>query len=129
MPRLHRFGILLLVICAASLLMVAIPSVRSGADSKTKSQVAQQSETKANSDEAFRYNTLGVAYMNQQKFAEAQKYFEKALAADPKFAIARLNLGIQRRRFLGGLDAQVRLQQAATPLVLFQRRAALPTAG
>jgi hypothetical protein len=32
--------------------------------------------------------------MNQQKFADAQKYFEKALAADPKFVIARLNLGI-----------------------------------
>src|SRR5690349_13340372 len=48
----------------------------------------------ANETDAMRANTLGVAYMNQQKFAEAQKYFEKALAADPKFAIARLNLGI-----------------------------------
>src|SRR5258705_5778049 len=66
----------------------------SRANSKSKPQATQRAETKANTGEAFRYNTLGVAYMNQQKFAEAQKYFEKALAADPKFAVARLNLGI-----------------------------------
>ncbi len=44
--------------------------------------------------EAYRFNTLGVAYMNQQRPADAQKYFEQALQADPKFAVARLNLGI-----------------------------------
>src|SRR6202521_5664111 len=44
--------------------------------------------------EAYRFNTLGVAYMNQQRPADAQKYFEKALEADPKFAVARLNLGV-----------------------------------
>jgi len=43
---------------------------------------------------ALRLNTLGVAYMNQQKSAEAQKYFEQALAADPQFAEAQMNLGI-----------------------------------
>ncbi len=59
-----------------------------------KTQASPGTEAKGNEAEAFRNNTLGVAYMNQQKFAEAQKYFEKALAADPKFAIARLNLGI-----------------------------------
>src|SRR5258708_23731247 len=47
--------------------------------------------------------------MNQQKFAEAQKYFEKALAADPKFAIARLNLGIS-------LLSQQKLAQARAAL-------------
>ena len=45
------------------------------------------------SAEALRENTLGVAYMNQQKPADAQKYFEKALAADPEFAEARLESG------------------------------------
>ncbi len=48
----------------------------------------------SDSTDALRFNTLGVAYMNQQKFADAQKYFEKSLAADPKFAIARVNLGV-----------------------------------
>src|SRR6266481_4776628 len=94
MQRLHRLGILCLVICTASLLVVAMPSMRSRINSQSKPQATQRAETKSNTGEAFRYNTLGVAYMNQQKFAEAQKYFEKALAADPKFAIARLNLGI-----------------------------------
>ena len=47
-----------------------------------------------NANDALRFNTLGVAYMNQQKFTDAQKNFEQALAADPKFAVARLNLGV-----------------------------------
>jgi tetratricopeptide (TPR) repeat protein len=46
------------------------------------------------SAEALRENTLGVAYLNQQKPADSQKYFERALAASPEFAEARLNLGI-----------------------------------
>jgi tetratricopeptide (TPR) repeat protein len=68
------------------------------------------------SAEALRQNTLGVAYMNQQKPADAQKYFEKALAADPNFAEARLNLGIS---LLGQqkLDAgRTALQEAASKL-------------
>src|SRR5260370_16845357 len=51
-----------------------------------------------NAADAYRLNTLGVAYMNQRRPADAQKYFEQALEADPKFAVARLNLGVS---FLG----------------------------
>jgi Flp pilus assembly protein TadD len=61
--------------------------------SAAKSSVAAQSNDTIPTD-ALRFNTLGVAYMNQQKFADAQKKFEQALAADPKFAVARLNLGV-----------------------------------
>jgi Tfp pilus assembly protein PilF len=61
------------------------------------------------SDGAFRANTLGVAYMNQQKFADAQKYFEQALSADPKFSAARVNLGI-------ALLAQQKLEGARSAL-------------
>jgi tetratricopeptide (TPR) repeat protein len=46
------------------------------------------------SGEALRFNTLGVAYMNQGKNADAQKQFEKAVAADPNFPQAKMNLGI-----------------------------------
>ncbi len=46
------------------------------------------------STKALRLNTLGVAYLNQQRPADAQKLFEQALQADSKFAVARLNLGI-----------------------------------
>ena len=94
MLRVHRLG-MLLIVCAAIFFTIAIPSLRSRAsNAQQKPQAAPKAETKGNEAESFRYNTLGVAYMNQQKFAEAQKYFEKALAADPKSAIARLNLGI-----------------------------------
>src|SRR5271165_2429001 len=44
--------------------------------------------------EAARQNNLGVAYMNQQLFEKALKNFEAAAAADPKFALARLNRAI-----------------------------------
>jgi tetratricopeptide (TPR) repeat protein len=61
------------------------------------------------SPEALRLNTLGVAHMNQGKSADAQKLFEQALAADPKFAEARLNLGI-------ALLAQQKLEGARAAL-------------
>src|SRR5690242_230414 len=48
----------------------------------------------ARAEEAARLNSTGVAYMNQQRFADAQKQFEAALAADANYALARLNLGI-----------------------------------
>lgn len=55
---------------------------------------AKKPERKHNASEAYRFNTLGVAHMNQQRPADAQKYFEQALEADPSFAVARLNLGV-----------------------------------
>ncbi len=61
------------------------------------------------SGEAQRLNTLGVAYMNQGKNAEAQKQFEKALAAEPNFAQAKMNLGIS-------LLAQQKLEPARAAL-------------
>ncbi|HKD70699.1 MAG TPA: FG-GAP-like repeat-containing protein [Candidatus Acidoferrum sp.] len=69
------------------------------------------------SPEALRLNTLGVAYMNQGKSADAQKYFEQALAAAPDFAEAKMNLGI-------ALLAQQKLEQARAALE--QAAAALP---
>jgi Flp pilus assembly protein TadD len=59
--------------------------------------------------ETLRLNTLGVAYMNQGKSADAQKYFQLAMAADPNFARAQMNLGI-------ALLAQQKLEQARTAL-------------
>jgi len=95
MLRVQRLGIPSFIVCAAIFSAIAILSLPSRAsDAPQKPQTAPKSETKGKEAEAFRNNTLGVAYMNQQKFAEAQKYFAKALAADAKFAIARLNLGI-----------------------------------
>jgi tetratricopeptide (TPR) repeat protein len=52
------------------------------------------SQKKVPVGDALRLNTLGVAYLNQGKSTEAQTYFDQALAADPEFAIAKMNLGI-----------------------------------
>ena len=74
--------------CCGALLL------RSNAMPAQEKATASKKPAAANAAEAYRFNTLGVAYMNQQRSGDAQKYFEQALAADPKFAVARLNLGI-----------------------------------
>jgi Tfp pilus assembly protein PilF len=68
------------------------------------------------SGEALRLNTLGVAYMNQGKSSDAQKSFEKALAADPNFAQARLNLGISLLAQQKLDEARAALEEAASKL-------------
>ena len=70
----------------------------------------------ANSAEAARFNSIGVAYMGQQRFADAQKNFEAALKADPAYSLARLNLGIS---FIGqqkSEDARKALEEATQKL-------------
>jgi tetratricopeptide (TPR) repeat protein len=47
-----------------------------------------------NPTEAARLNNLGCAYMNQQLFEKALKYFEDASAADPNLHVAKINQGI-----------------------------------
>ncbi len=83
---------------------------------RLKATQAPAASRPAISAEALRLNTLGVAFLNQQKGADAQKYFEKALAADPKFGVARLNLGIallSQQKLEQGLAA---LEQASTQI-------------
>src|SRR5260370_1263882 len=79
----------LLICCAAILVRSSAPSPQEKASATKKSGSPGGSST-----DAYRFNTLGVAYMNQQRPADTQKYFEQALEADPKFAVARLNLGV-----------------------------------
>src|SRR5450631_2341905 len=52
------------------------------------------SESKPNLIEASRLHNLCVAYMNQQLFEKGLKEFQQAAEADPKLAIARLNVGV-----------------------------------
>ncbi len=61
-----------------------------------RTQAAQTSDDAArNQREAlYRDNNLGVALMEQFKHEEAAKAFRKALAADAKFALARINLAL-----------------------------------
>jgi len=98
------FACALLICCSAILLPSSAPSAqeKSAAEQKSGSLGAGVAD-------AYRFNTLGVAYMNQQRPADAQKYFEQALEADPKFAVARLNLGVS-------LLAQQKLELARAAL-------------
>jgi tetratricopeptide (TPR) repeat protein len=66
--------------------------------------------------EALRLNTLGVASMNQGKSAEAEKYFEQALAKDANFAQAKVNLGISLLAQQKPDEAAATLEQATAKL-------------
>ena len=56
----------------------------------TIARFGQQTESEG-AVEAVRRNTLGVAYMNQQRSSEALGLFELAFESDPTLAVARLN--------------------------------------
>ncbi|PYT43464.1 MAG: hypothetical protein DMG47_13360 [Acidobacteria bacterium] len=94
-----------ILICCASVL------VRSSARSGQEKTAATKKSGPSNDGtaDAYRLNTLGAAYMNQQRPADAQKYFDQALEAAPKFAVARMNLGIS-------LLAQQKLEPARAAL-------------
>ena len=66
--------------------------------------------------EAARLNSLGVALMGQQRFAEAQAQFESALKAQPGYALARLNLGIALLSQQKSDDARKALLEATEKL-------------
>src|SRR5438874_11871706 len=94
----------ILICCAAILVRSSAPAAQE------KSAATKKSGSSGGGiADAYRFNTLGVAYMNQQRPADAQKYFEQALEADPKFAVARLNLGVS-------LLAQQKLEPARAAL-------------
>src|SRR5580700_8083639 len=59
--------------------------------------------------QALRLNSLGEAYMNQARTADAEKLFAQALQADPGFVVAKANLGI-------ALLAQQKAEAARTEL-------------
>src|SRR5712692_7960883 len=98
------FACSLLICCAAILVSSSAPTAQEKATAAKKSGSARGGIA-----DAYRLNTLGVADLSQQRPADAQKYCEQALEADPKFAVARLNLGIS-------LLAQQKLELARAAL-------------
>src|SRR5271163_1469670 len=97
------------VIVCLSVVCIAASFLHSRAAQNASAPAARKSAPHVDPAEAYRLNTLGVAYMNQQRPADAQKYFEQSLAADPQFEVARVNLGIS-------LLAQQKLEPARTAL-------------
>jgi len=71
--------------------------------------IAASPEKKPSVTDAARLNNLGCAYMNQQLFEKALKYFEDAAAADPSMTVAKVNQGI-------ALLSLARIEQAKTVL-------------
>src|SRR5579864_5275484 len=71
-----------LLLCAGALLIVVLVFL------------AASPEKKPDPTEAARLNNLGCAYMNQQLFEKALKYFQDAEAADPNLRVAKVNEGI-----------------------------------
>jgi len=66
----------------------------------------------SNPIEAARHNNLGCAYMNQQLFEKGLKEFQEAVAADPKFAMARLNLGVAYQNLQKVEEAKLAFEDA-----------------
>ncbi|MBO0721475.1 MAG: tetratricopeptide repeat protein, partial [Blastocatellia bacterium] len=66
-------------------------------------------------EELYRLNNLGVALMEQFKHEEAAQKFQQALASDPDFAVARINLALARF-FLNDTKAAVTEARAAVKL-------------
>src|SRR5579864_8639796 len=89
-----------LLLCAGGLLIVALVFL------------AASPEKKPDSTEAARLNNLGCAYMNQQFFEKALKYFEQA-AADPNLTVAKVNEGIALLNLARVDQAKKILDQAA----------------
>ena len=76
MPQFDRRTISLVIVGALGVCAAVVPVVRSRGNSaqEAKRAPAQKSHPpSAGSHDALRFNTLGVAYMNQQKFADAHK--------------------------------------------------------
>jgi tetratricopeptide (TPR) repeat protein len=107
MPASLRRAVVAVVVCL-SLFSIAAAFLHSRA-AQVPSPATQKNAPQYNPADAYRLNTLGVAYMNQQRPAEAQKLFEQSLAADPTFEVARVNLGIS-------LLAQQKLEPARADL-------------
>ncbi|HWZ98732.1 MAG TPA: FG-GAP-like repeat-containing protein [Candidatus Dormibacteraeota bacterium] len=89
--RLRRAGLILAV---AAVLLVCALSAKLRAENGRRTEAAGQTAKSSSDSDAAKLNSVGVAYMGQQRFADAQKEFEAALAADGKYTLAKLNLGI-----------------------------------
>src|SRR5215475_12335070 len=90
--RFRRAGV---VLAGVAVVLVCSEGLRSIAEgSRQKQKAPQAAKELLDKDAPAKKNSIGVAYMGQQRFADAQKEFEGALAIDKDYALAKLNLGI-----------------------------------
>src|SRR5215204_1625232 len=62
--------------------------------SRRQQAAVQAPAARSPREEAYRANNLGVALLEQFKHKEGADQFRRALAIDPKLALARINLAI-----------------------------------
>jgi Tfp pilus assembly protein PilF len=105
--RIRRAGVIL---AGMALVLVCAMALKLRAENRLHKQAAAQTTKAADGDLAAKLNSVGVAYMGQQKFSDAQKQFEAALGADPKYSLAKLNLGV-------ALHAQQKIEESRTALL------------
>lgn len=70
-----------------------------------------------NPDQPAYYNELGIIQREEGKFAEARRSYERALAVDPAYAPAQLNLGILYDLYLQEPDKALLAYQRYRELV------------
>ena len=113
--RVYPFAAIILAVIVQGALPPS--GVFAGKKSHTLSSATEDSPAaEGQSSEAARLNSIGVAYMNQQRFADAQKQFESALKSQPDYLLAKLNLGISLLSQQKSEDARKALQEAAEKL-------------
>src|SRR6266568_4809061 len=113
--RAYPFAAIILAVIVQGALPLS--GVFAGKKSHTLSSVTEDGPAaEGQSSEAARLNSIGVAYMNQQRFADAQKQFESALKSQPDYLLAKLNLGISLLSQQKSEDARKALQEAAEKL-------------
>ena len=82
---------------ATAVVLAATPlmPVRAPASAESSSAASpQQPDTVNQRADAIRLNNVGVAYMGQQRFADAERMFVRALALNPSWDVTRLNRAI-----------------------------------
>jgi Tfp pilus assembly protein PilF len=112
----RRRAVLGILACAILICCGAVLLRSSAQTGQERAAAPKKTAASSSAADAYRLNTLGVAYMNQQRPADAQKYFEQALEADPQFSVARLNLGVSLLGQQKLEAARAALEQAAKEL-------------
>src|SRR5262249_12688668 len=105
-----------LCLCVLTVVAASLPRMLAGREAGQARATTEKQTEAASVNAAVRLNNLGVAKMNQERFAEAQKFFEQALAGDAKFYLARLNLGISLFSQRKLSEARQTLQKVAEQL-------------
>jgi tetratricopeptide (TPR) repeat protein len=83
-----------------------------------RSDAVSASSTPNSPEQAADLNRLGIDYRNKGQFDKAREAYERAIALDPSYAAAILNLGILQDLYLGDAQAALSLYQrylALTP--------------